>query len=247
MSAATRKVRVVSAVVFAGAATLLFMQYQSVRRLKQESQTLEQQAGQLTQLAAENERLSNLLAQVTGALRQSKEQERELLRLRAEVARVRQQNKDVDKVREENRQLRAGLANRQNASGATMVTEAASADYWPKNSWAFAGYATPEASLQSGLWAANSGDVGTFFSSITGDLQAEVQNDLKAKSEAEVKTKLLDEVAKMKSCRIVNRDILSHEEVLLTVSVEEDEKGATISKMMMRKVANEWKFSGKHD
>jgi cell division protein FtsB len=247
MSEATRKLGVISAVILAGAATLLFFQHQSIVKLSRDNQALEQQASQLTHLAADNERLSNLVAQTTGVQSHSKEQERELLRLRGEVGRLREQNKDLENLREENRRFRAVLAAMRNSPGTAAATEAASLDYLPKSSWTFVGYATPEASLQSGLWAANSGDVKTFFTSITGEMQATVQNDLEGKSETEARTKVMDEVAKIKSCRIVNREVLSDEEVVLTVSIEEGEQAATTSKLTMKRAANEWKLSATHD
>src|SRR6267378_7854009 len=124
--------RIVSAVILVAAATLLVIQQQSIRRLRRDNQALEQQANQLTQLSAENERLSNLVTQATGAQLHAKEQESELLKLRGEVGRLRQADKDLDKVREENRRFQATLA-KQNLPGAAGATEAASANYLPRD------------------------------------------------------------------------------------------------------------------
>jgi hypothetical protein len=44
----------------------------------------------------------------------------------------------------------------------------ATADYWPRDSWAFAGYASPDAALRSCFWAANTGDVKTFHERYDG-------------------------------------------------------------------------------
>jgi len=246
MSITTRNFAVISVVLLVAAATLLVIQHQSIRKLSRENQTLEQQANQLTQLTAENERLSNLVTQATAAQLHLKVQESELLRLRGEVGRLRQAGKDLDKEREENRRFRATLA-KQNLPGAAGATEGASANYLPRDSWAFVGYATPEAALQSGLWAANSGDINTFFASVTGETQADVKSDLESKSQADVKAKMMDEVAKIKSCRIVNREVLSDEEIVLTVAMDEGKQDATSSKLTMKRIANEWKFSAKHN
>src|SRR5882672_10157724 len=109
MRISTRKLAVISAVLLVAAAALLVIQQQAIRRLSRENQTLDQQANQLTQLTAENERLSNLVTQATGAQLHANEQEGELLKLRGEMGRLRQADKDLDTMREENRRFRATL------------------------------------------------------------------------------------------------------------------------------------------
>ena len=83
------KLGIAGAVVMAGVATLLVLQYQDLLKLREENQSLQQQVSQLTQLQAENERLSNLVAQVSSPPTQSNDQLNELLRLRSEVTRLR--------------------------------------------------------------------------------------------------------------------------------------------------------------
>ena len=126
MSVSTGKLGAISALILAGAATLLFVQHQSILRLKRDNQSLEQLANQLTQVAADNLRLSNLVAQASGAQALSDAQEHELLKLRGEVGRLRQQDKDLENVRAENSRFRAAQA-KQNPSG-TATTEAPSAN-----------------------------------------------------------------------------------------------------------------------
>ena len=62
----------------------------------------------------------------------SKEQLQELLRLRGEVGVLRSQQKEMQIVQAENRQLR--VARNQNPQPAQQ-------DFFPKDTWAFAGYA----------------------------------------------------------------------------------------------------------
>src|SRR5262249_30175944 len=88
-------------------AILLIVQHQSVSRLREENHSLQQQQGQLTQLAAENERLSNLLVQANSDRLLPEQDARELLKLRGGVGLLRQQSKELPGLREENRQLRA--------------------------------------------------------------------------------------------------------------------------------------------
>jgi hypothetical protein len=91
--------------VVAALAAPLIVQQQTVSSLREENQSLQQQQAQTAQLAAENERLSNLLAQANNA--QPQAQLQELLRLRGEVGVLRQQTKELARLQEENRQLRA--------------------------------------------------------------------------------------------------------------------------------------------
>jgi RNA polymerase sigma factor (sigma-70 family) len=100
------KVGILSVIAVAGVATPLAIQYQSQARLREENQGLRQQAGQLDQVAVENERLSNLVVQAKGAEPLSREQMSELLRLRGEVGRLRRESKELETLQAQNRQLR---------------------------------------------------------------------------------------------------------------------------------------------
>jgi len=79
---------IIGAVVVAGVATPLVVQHQAQARLSQKDAALRQQADQLAQLAAENQRLSHLLDQ-TNTGRPAPGDQTELLRLRAQVSRLR--------------------------------------------------------------------------------------------------------------------------------------------------------------
>jgi uncharacterized protein (TIGR03435 family) len=92
-SLTTTKFKIASLSTAAAVALMVFMAMQS-RKLHQENQTLQQQA---TTLQAENQQLSNLMAQAgpQPAPADQQVQVRELARLRAEVTRLRQQTKDM--------------------------------------------------------------------------------------------------------------------------------------------------------
>lgn len=99
----------VGAVAVAALAALSF-QHQTVSRLREENQSLQQQQTRLNQLAADNERLSNLVAQANSPQSAPEQSNSELLRLRGEVGLLRQQSRDLAKLQEENHQLRAEAA-----------------------------------------------------------------------------------------------------------------------------------------
>ena len=90
------QVGVAGVILIAGLATPLLLQHQSLsrlreenNRLREETQSWQQQASQMAQLAAENQRLSNLLAHAGSAQSLKPDQFGELLRLRGEATRLR--------------------------------------------------------------------------------------------------------------------------------------------------------------
>ncbi len=80
---------VAGAILIAGITTPLMLQHQSLSRMREENQSLQQQVSQMAQLAAENQRLSNLLARAGSSQPLKPNQRSELLRLRGEATRLR--------------------------------------------------------------------------------------------------------------------------------------------------------------
>src|SRR5262249_43197558 len=89
--------------------TPLVIQHQAQVKLREENQYLRRRVEQLDQLAAENEQLSNLVAQSKNSV--TGDRMSELLRLRGEVGVLRRQTNELAKLRAENRRLQASLAN----------------------------------------------------------------------------------------------------------------------------------------
>lgn len=79
------KLSLLATVLVAAVTTPMVIDHHAKSRLLKENQSLRQQAAQLPQLAADNERLTNELAQAKNSEVVSREQVRELLRLRGEV------------------------------------------------------------------------------------------------------------------------------------------------------------------
>jgi hypothetical protein len=78
-----------------------------------------------------------------------------LLELRNEVSRLRAQQPALARLRAENERLRAELQSRPEAKPDFVQMEG----YLSKESWANVGLATPEAALQTTLWALRQGDL----------------------------------------------------------------------------------------
>ncbi len=111
MNTTTFRLGIVCAVVVASIATPMVIKHNAAVSLRENNAALRQQTGRLAQLAGENQRLSNLVAQAKPSL--SDEQFRELLRLRGEMGMLRQQTNAIQKLRAENRRLAARLTTAQ--------------------------------------------------------------------------------------------------------------------------------------
>ncbi len=228
----------VSAILAAAMVLLWVTEHQSQIKLGEENQALRQQ---VEELAARNERLSNAMAQADSSQSLTKEQFGELLRLRGEAGRLRQENEELAKLREQNQQLRAALSASQSFRTSKPTPEAL--DYWPKDSWAFAGYATPESTLKSLLWSASKGDMKGFLASTTGEFQKRFEDDdLKQKSEAELAAEMVRETANFSSCHLLGKEYLPDDEVQLTLWM--DGHKTETNKFILKKVGNEWKLGG---
>ena len=120
---------------------------------------------------------------------------------------------------------------------------AASADYWPRDSWAFTGYASPDAALQTSLWAANNGDLKALLASVTGDVQKKMEEDFGGKSETEASIRAMDEVSNLKSVRVLDREVQGDDTVVLSAEFVDGTDSHT-GKLVMKKIGNDWKLSG---
>ncbi len=89
-----QKTLIAVTIVAASVATPLVIEHQARVALRDENESLRQQLNQLAKLSAENERLSNLVAQANSARTLSGDQHNELLRLRGEVGRLRAVTQD---------------------------------------------------------------------------------------------------------------------------------------------------------
>ena len=231
------------ATAVAGVAIWLVVGHQDRLRLREENKTLRQQLAQMASLGAENERLSNLVSEVSRPRSVSDDQLGELLRLRGELGVLREQSKELEALRNANRKVSTPLDSSLKAQSAAPAGAAATADYWPREAWVFAGYASPDAALQSSFWASNQGDVKTFLGGIEGEILQKVQKDSEGKSEDELSAKAIAEVASLKSVRILNREVRAEDTVVLTAEFEEGNSTHT-TKLLMKKFGNDWKLSG---
>jgi hypothetical protein len=170
---------------------------------------------------------------------------REVHNLRNEVSQLRASVKEADRLRAENHQLRPAGKPLQAApsTGVAAASAVTSPEgYYAKENWAFTGYATPEAALQSVIWAMREGDTRTFLASLTPEEVARVQEEWGNKSEAQISADAKRGTDKISGIRILESKTLSEDEVVLSLYAAGGED--KVQKISMKRYGAEWKMAG---
>lgn len=228
------------AVALFGLATGLALEHQTRLELREEQQAMQQQLDRVTDLLAENERQANLLATAKPAPSLASDPSAELLRLRAELGVLRQLTNELEGARDENTQAHAALDRYLASEAAPKV---ATADFWPRDSWSFAGFASPDDALRSSLWASDNGNLKALLDSATGEFRQMIEKEFEGKSAEEAAMRAMDEVSNLKSVQVLNRDFQSDDTAVLTAEFEDGDRTHT-TKLLLKKVGNEWKLAG---
>lgn len=212
----------------ASTTTFLFIRHRTLTELRNQNLSLCGQAEQLQELHAKNDRL-NAQTQSVALAKLSPEEFRELLRLRGEIGTLRNQLAEVTAT--------SSLLN----MDATRQGERAS------NTWSYVGADTPEAALETLLWALNT----TNFNQATGSLHLEVGGLTLAPRAQGLRDSVVDYVrnemgrdwiTNLQSLEVISAMPAENEDVRLRLW--ETTRDGNRYKVMadMRRVGNEWKF-----
>jgi RNA polymerase sigma factor (sigma-70 family) len=110
----------------------------------------------------------------------------------------------------------------------------------------FVGYATPEASVQSLIWAASKGDLDKLSTGVTPEEMDRFRNSMAGKSPDEISRGLMAWASAMVDYKITQKEIIFGDEVHLhihaTPSAEALHSGKAV--IIMRRIGNEWKRAG---
>jgi hypothetical protein len=228
---------IIGGIILAGVLTPLVIQQRALANLSKENLALRDRAEQLAQLAAENQNLSNQLAAAKPVKPLPADQFSELLRLRGEAG---VQKNELAK-------LRAEAALGPNSARSLAARERAAKNYYPKESWAAAGLATPESTVQSMSWAASRGDIKGVLACVSPEAQADLTNQFAGKSQDEISNEIATNTShfeQVDGLRIVNEKTLPDGAVFLTFY----NQGADIwGSVRVKQVGNEWKIIGNSD
>lgn len=206
----------------AAIAALWGMQWEAHRRLHDQENSSLRLMARLNQLEVDNLRLSNVVAQANTPL--ADVQLAELAKLQDEVRALRKRTNDLQRLQSEIRGLRAKLT----SMSSNAPPNVPAADIFPRESWAFAGYDTPEAALESATWAISQGDQDAYLASLAPALRSEMQSQLADGSFADVGPGELSDVT---GYRIIDRQSTSDTQKTISIYTDghEDEGPVTLT------------------
>ena len=117
-------------------------------------------------------------------------------------------------------------------------------EYIPRESWKFAGFATPEAAIQSYMWAKSRGDVESAFAVATPELKQETMDRyFKGKSDEEISALLISSAKNQTGVQILKKTTVADDQVILQVHMVGTPK-KFYSTLTMKKIDGVWKISG---
>ncbi|HTD66701.1 MAG TPA: hypothetical protein VK846_09255 [Candidatus Limnocylindria bacterium] len=215
--------------------------------------------GEIKRLQAENEALRAEVAELkaraeadaqansgrAAELKHLQSDAQDAARLRGEVTQLRSSTKDGERLRAENQQLKTENQKlRGTAAAADTPPEpapAATPDVFPRESWTFAGYTSPEAALVSAIWSMQQGNPKQYFESLTPEEQLRMTKTWEGKSPEEIAAKHQNDTAKITGMRVLNQQVISPDEVQMNIFIDGVDRAEKVS---LKKVGNDWKFGG---
>jgi hypothetical protein len=120
--------------------------------------------------------------------------------------------------------------------GLACVSFGGTTNDYPKESWAFRGYASPDAALESWTWAMSKGDKAAMLRSLTPEAQKQWEKLLTGKTESQLKA----EGAKAPGGYTIQKREVSGDKAILHISMG----NGAVMKMELRKMGNDWKVAG---
>jgi len=110
----------------------------------------------------------------------------------------------------------------------------------------FAGYATPEATIQSSIWAGSRGDFNKFLDGCTPEQVARFRKKMAGKSSDEIRAEAIAWAKAMTGLKITQKDVISETEVHLHLTAPPSADGLRNGSVtvIMKKIGNEWKQAG---
>jgi hypothetical protein len=233
--------RILFFVAVLGLSAFCFFQYRATNKLRDENESLR---GQIDQLAHPE----NSGETAAPANLRTQEQLSELLKLRGEVTQLRGQTNQIARLAEENQKLVASFkeleSSRTNSSAKKSPPYALPQDIHPKATWAYRGYGTPDATVETMLTAMVNEDKAAFLAGLSPEMRAKMEKEYNSKEIAE-KARADDQA----EFRVLDRQIVSDDEMVLnmymTTKNANGESEGHEEKTVFEKIDGEWKISDK--
>ena len=237
------KIKVTAGViVVAGIASILVWQNIQNGNLRDDNERLKQILAGLKQLSE-----GSAPAVTDDAL--NDEQRAELLKLRAEVSQLRAQTNQIAALTDANQKLKDSLREARTAAPTPTASQkkkpedALPQDIHPKETWAFRGYASPEATVESTLWGMMKGDKDTALKAFSPEMLPEMERQMEGKDFAEEMKKI-----NMSEFRVLDRQQISPDEMVLTIyTARQDDDGNKVENSqedtVFKRINGEWKVT----
>jgi hypothetical protein len=202
--------------------------------LRAQNESLRAEKQEAGQLAGENRDLVGLRAAAGPAGRSD---HTELLRLRNEVRRLRALQQEAEKLRAANHRVAEEIKSGKFTPRRLADVEGAV----PREKWAFAGFATPEATVQSFLAAIVSGDPEQFLRCLSTRDAEQMRQKMAQDPESFRKDFLgeLDKIGKVSAFRITGTRSTDDDRMEILVQVVADGESMPLP---LHRVGNEWKL-----
>lgn len=231
------KPTILLSVLLAGTLAAALLAWNSARQSQAENEALRAQSQAereqaIAEAAAQNQDLTRQVEQLRA-------EAQDLPKLRSEVGRLRSTARELETLRAENLQLRSTTPAAPNAAAPTPPARAA--DQFPRDSWSFAGYSSPEAALISAVWAMREGNSKTYLDSLSPEEQERMTKTWENKPESEIAAKHQQDVSSITGFRILEKQLVGSDEIVMDVYVQ---GAGRMEKVSMKRVANDWKFGG---
>src|SRR3989441_9384766 len=132
------------------------------------------------------------------------------------------------------------------AAGTVTVTMHRPTAASERSPFAFSGYATPEAAIESMLWAGSIGDFKKFQAGCTPEQLERFNNRMAGKSEDEIRREAIAWANAHVGYKITQKEVIAGDEVHLHISAPPSAQGLRNGNVIviMKKIGNEWKQAG---
>lgn len=230
--------RTIYSVLILVAATIAVINWRRAEIFRSDNEDLR---ARVEELETESAASSTVLELARGQSEKLRAQNLEIMKLRNDVTQSRVGTKEAEALAAENQRLKAMAQAKPNSAEADGNAQRGGGRDFPRESWSFSGYASPESALVSAIWAMKEGNPQTYLESLTPQEQERMASVWQDKAENEIAEKHKNDVSAIAGLRVLERQDLSPTEVVMNVYLEGPGR---VEKIRMNQVGQDWKFGG---
>ena len=212
-------------------------QKKGISSARAENTALRQESEEAARLARENAEAAKPggESQEAAALMEAN---KELPKLRNEVRQLRQQKPEIERLRAENARLANAIKSSTNIARPRL---AEMEGYVAREQYSRAGFATPEATMQTFFWAVANKDITALAECVTGQARKSMEQEIqKAAAGGKSFEEQFEPLAKLKGFRVAEKKQLSEDKVELRIQAA---AGGQAMPMVLQLENGEWKLS----